>query len=112
MRFFQWLSNWMIKGARPDYHHMVYVRCSQCGEIISARVDLRNDLSIQYGHDGETDHYYTRKSLVGSSLCFKRVEIELTFDADRKLIGREIAGGEFLSEEDFLRTISDDDLEY
>jgi hypothetical protein len=105
MRFINWLSKWMIKGASPDYHHMIFVRCSKCGETIEARIDLRNDLSIQYGDDGEADYFYTRKSLVGSSLCFERVEIELTFDDDRKLIGRNITGGEFLSEEEFHQTM-------
>jgi hypothetical protein len=97
----------MIKGARPDYQYMIYIRCARCGELINARVDLRNDLSVQFGNKGEADHYFTRKSLVGSSQCFERVEIELTFDANRKLIGRNIIGGEFLSEDEFHQSKPD-----
>jgi hypothetical protein len=107
MRFFRWLSKWMIKGARPDYYYMVFIRCERCGETIKARIDLRNDLSIHYGDHGEADQYFTRKSIIGSGLCFERVEIELTFDADRKLISRKIAGGEFLSEDEYHLTLVD-----
>jgi hypothetical protein len=36
---------------------------------------------------------------MGEGLCFQRVEVNLTFDVNRKLINREISGGKFVDEE-------------
>lgn len=74
----------------------VTVKCHRCGEIIQARIDLRNELSAQYDEDGQTT-YFCRKELMGDNgLCFQRIEIELTFDANRRLLQREIRGGSFV----------------
>jgi hypothetical protein len=37
--------------------------------------------------------------LIGEGHCFQRVEVELTFDGTRRLIHREISGGQFVNEE-------------
>lgn len=78
----------------------VAVRCNRCGEVIHTQIDTRNDLSAQYGQGGP--HYFCRKVLVGSgeSRCFQQIAVEYTFDADRKMIGRRIAGGSFVDQED------------
>ncbi|MGD8843800.1 MAG: hypothetical protein PVJ83_10035, partial [Gammaproteobacteria bacterium] len=78
--------------------HWVYVRCNRCGEKIAARINLYNDLSLDYV-DGKR-LYYCRKVLVGQEkLCFQRVEIHLKFDERRNPIDREISGGVFITEE-------------
>jgi hypothetical protein len=60
---------------------------------------MRNDLSQQYDEDGGKTSYYTRKVVMGSgSLCFQQIEVGLTFDENRKLISRQIQGGEFVDE--------------
>ena len=92
------VQEWMKKREGPAYQYPITVRCDKCGETITANIDLRNDLSIQYGDDAQADLYFTRKSLVGGSQCFQRVEIELTFNRSRKLIKQSILGGEFLTE--------------
>ncbi|RME81908.1 MAG: hypothetical protein D6775_12350 [Caldilineae bacterium] len=71
-----------------------YVRCNRCGEVLSTRVDLANDLTLDY----ESGHYFTRKVVVGSGAnrCFQRIEIRLTFDNQKQLIDKEISGGTFV----------------
>ena len=80
----------------------LYVKCDKCGEILKGRVDLHNDLSIQYAESGSGTSYFCRKVFVGSNRCYRPIEVELTFDGKRKLMNQEIKGGEFVSEEDFL----------
>ncbi|MGD8997851.1 MAG: hypothetical protein PVH80_07055 [Anaerolineae bacterium] len=81
--------------------HWEYVRCSRCGERISVRVDLRHELTPQYG-EGE-GAYFVRKGVIGSgdTRCFQTVEVRLTFDAQKQLVSREISGGTFITREDF-----------
>lgn len=83
---------------RKDPGYWVTVKCNRCGEIIRTRINLHNDLSLEYGEgDGKTT-YFCRKSLLGEQRCFQRVEIELTFDANRNLLERQISGGQFVEE--------------
>ena len=79
----------------------LYVKCDKCGEILKGRVDLLNDLSIQYDESGRASSYYCRNVFVGSNRCYRPIEVELTFDKNRRLLNEEITGGEFASEEDF-----------
>jgi hypothetical protein len=79
----------------------LYVKCDKCGEILKGRVDLHNDLSIQYEQSGGGSSYYCRKVFIGSNRCYRPIEVELTFDKDRQLMNKEIKGGEIVSEEDF-----------
>jgi hypothetical protein len=79
-----------------DAHaYRVKVRCNRCGEILVTRVDLRNDLSIEYGNG---ERYFCRKVLIGDQRCFEKVEVQLEFNANRKLIDRQISGGEFVDD--------------
>ena len=99
MRLVKKVQDWMRTWQQmPTYQYPITVRCDRCGETITANIDLRNDLSIQYGESARADYYITRKSIVGGGQCFQRVEIELTFDRSRKLIKKTIQGGEFLNE--------------
>jgi hypothetical protein len=75
----------------------ITVQCNRCGEQIHARVDLRNELSIEYSPGGTT--YHCHKVLIGSEkLCFQKMDVSLTFDASHNLIDREITGGKFVEE--------------
>ena len=81
--------------------YWVYVRCNKCSETLKTRINLKHDLSVDYeGSHGQS--YFTRKTIVGSSGCFQRIEIELTFNTQRKLVDREISGGLFIDEDDYL----------
>ena len=88
------------QSASDQYSHWVVVRCNRCGELIRARVDMRNDLSIQYGERDDETTYFCRKVIVGDKLCFQPIEIELNFDARHRLVDQKIKGGVFLKPEE------------
>jgi hypothetical protein len=46
---------------------------------------------------GEQTAFFCRKVLIGEQHCFHPVEVELKFDAKRKLVERNITGGEFVN---------------
>jgi hypothetical protein len=75
------------------------VRCSRCGEEIPVRINLRRELTPQYGEGEGT--YYVRKGVVGSgeNRCFQTIDVRLTFDAQKRLVSRDISGGAFVGRE-------------
>ncbi len=93
------LSNLFNPPNKPDeFGYWVVVKCNRCGEKLRARIDLRNDPSAEYDEAGHTT-FYVRKTLMGEGHCFQRVEVELTFDGERRtVLNREISGGQFLDE--------------
>jgi hypothetical protein len=64
------------------------VRCRRCGSLIRVRIDVRNDLSLNDSNDG----YFVRKTLVDDR-CFSRIELEMTFDLNRRETGSDVRGG-------------------
>lgn len=83
---------------KPEKRYYVFqVQCKRCGELIEGRVDLDNDLSVEY-EDG-SDVYYARKVLIGDggNHCYQQVEVGLKFDKNRSLLERRVeSGGEFV----------------
>ena len=80
---------------RPEKKYYVFqVKCKRCGEIIEGRVDLDNDLSLEF--EGDSTVYFVRKGLVGNNRCFQQIEVELKFTSDRELIDKEVKGGTFV----------------
>ncbi len=95
MSFLDRLKNMLTAPGGVDQRsYWVHARCKRCGEVITARVDLMNDLS----KDFETGQYAVHKVLVGAgrNRCFQRIEVTLRFDKNKKLVERSITGGEFL----------------
>jgi hypothetical protein len=90
------------EGKRDAYTHWVYVQCDRCGERLRTRIDLRNDLSVQYGATERDTTYFCRKTLLGGGRCFQQIEVELTFDAHRQLVERRVRGGKFVGGEEEL----------
>ena len=86
--------------------YWVYARCEKCGEALKARVDLRNELTAEFGETRSDTTYRSRKVLVGSSRCYAPVEVELTFDARRNVVKRGISGGAFLTREEYLTEVA------
>jgi hypothetical protein len=80
------------KSEKPYYTFSV--KCLRCGEIIEGRVDLDNDLSVEF--ESNRDIYYSRKVSMGNSKCFQRMEVELMFTSTRELLEQHITGGEFI----------------
>ncbi|KPK94969.1 MAG: hypothetical protein AMJ88_02410 [Anaerolineae bacterium SM23_ 63] len=81
--------------------YWVFVRCDDCSEKLQTRINLYNDLSVQYDDTEDKTTYFCRKTLIGSEQCFRPIEVELTFDEQRKLIDKRIQGGQFISEEEY-----------
>jgi hypothetical protein len=103
MNFFNKLVSLFSPSSADNRNLWIYVKCKKCGEILRGRVDLHNELSIRYGESGGETSYYCRKVFVGGNRCYQPIEVELTFDKNRRLINEDIKGGVFVSEEDFLK---------
>ena len=88
--------------------HYEYVRCNRCGERLAARVNMRNDLSIAYDDSSGRDHYFCRKVVMGSGMCFQKIEIDLIFDTKRNLQDRKISGGKFISRQEYEESLDSD----
>ena len=102
MGFLEKLSQMISKSSSKDEAgYWVYASCSKCGEKLRTRINLYNDLSIEYDDSGNAYSYICRKTLVGSQGCFQRLELTLNFDEKRNLIDRDISGGQFIEEEDY-----------
>ena len=71
-----------------------FVKCNRCGETIEGHINLSNDLSMDY--EGDREGYFVRKGLMGSGRCFQQIEVELRFDSNKKLIEKQISGGQFV----------------
>ena len=78
---------------REKNYYVFHVKCNRCGEIIEGRVDLDNDLSVEFEDDREVFH--VRKGLVGNNRCFQQIEVELKFDSSRQLMEQQVTGGQF-----------------
>ena len=103
MSFYKKFVN-LVSPPRPEkFGYPVAVRCSRCGEEIQSRINLANDLSVEYDDRGKKKSYFCRKVLMGTGQCFERIEIELVFDPQRRLIEKKISGGKFLEDKDSSR---------
>jgi hypothetical protein len=71
------------------------VRCKRCGEIVAGQVNLSNDPSLEFDENNKP-YYVCRKVLIGSGHCFQSIEAHFKFDEDRRLLEREVMGGEFV----------------
>ncbi len=83
-------------GTGGSMLYPVEVKCNRCGEILTATVNLANDLSVEYGASGSPQAYSCRKIIQGSGRCFQTIEVVLHFDPRRNLTEKEIHGGAFV----------------
>ena len=95
MNFFKKLFGGGAASSRKEYY-VFEVKCKRCGEILEGRVDIANDLSVEYEGDGDT--YYCRKVVMGDgkNLCYQQIEVGMKFDKNRNLIEKRIEGGTFV----------------
>jgi len=100
------ISKYLTSSSNEDGSaYWIYVRCNKCGERLRGRVNLYNDLSVEYqGRNEQT--YQCRKTLVGRTGCFQRIELDLIFNKKRKLVEREISGGDFIEADEFSKNDS------
>ena len=96
MGFFKKLTSVFSSSPQKpaDLSYWYTVRCKRCGEEIKARIDLRNDLTIDY--DAGDGSYYCRKVIIGGGYCFQQIEVQMRFNTKRLLIDRQIEGGQFV----------------
>jgi len=94
----------IFKSRGSDRNYWFFVECDHCHEILKGRLDLHNHLSMRFGEGKKGNTYYGRKVLIGSNRCYKPIEVEFTFDSSRRLLDRQISGGEFVTEEEFLKS--------
>ena len=87
MNFFQKLFGGSTARKHEKRYYDFSTKCLRCGETITGRIDLDNELSVEYEEGGEV--------LMGSGLCFQRIEVEFKFTSARELIERQVTGGEF-----------------
>jgi hypothetical protein len=73
----------------------LYVRCHKCGAKVRVRVNLANDPSLD-----DEGGYILRKDIMDSK-CYQLMHAQVRFDEHRRVISREIEGGEFISEEEY-----------
>ena len=82
------------KPSDTDPYGLIYfVKGNKCGAITRIRIDSRNDLSA-----GDGGGYYVHKTIVDGK-CYGQVDIDLSFDDNRKEVERSISGGEFVTRE-------------
>lgn len=96
MNFLKKLFQGAVNTSQKEYY-IFNVKCKRCGEIITARVDVDNDLSVEY--EGGGDNYYCRKVVMGTgeNMCYQQIEVGLKFNSRRKLLERRIeSGGDFV----------------
>ena len=95
MNFFQKLFT-----PRPSNSGTFYtfaVKCKRCGEIIHGQVNVNNEPSREYDENDKA-YFICRKVLMGSQLCFQKIEVIFKFNEQRGLLDRQITGGEFVEE--------------
>ncbi|NPV08755.1 MAG: hypothetical protein HPY83_12450 [Anaerolineae bacterium] len=92
--------------------HTVYLRCNTCGEPLALRVDLRNDLSPEWhstsaGGSDYPDYYSSHKTVIGSRRCYVPIEVDLTFDKQKRPESQQAQGGTIISEEEYRQTLAE-----
>jgi hypothetical protein len=84
------------RGGQGNFY-VVAVRCNRCGEVVEGRINLNNDLSWEDNASGEgaASTLVCRKVLIGTQRCFQPLEVVLRFDANRRLLDKQVTGGRF-----------------
>ncbi|HYO89662.1 MAG TPA: hypothetical protein VER79_13510 [Candidatus Limnocylindrales bacterium] len=71
----------------------VFVQPKNCAEIVRVRINLRNDLSQTDDGNGFIVHKLAR-----GQKCTQNVDMTLHFDSQRRIVEREIDGGQFVDD--------------
>jgi hypothetical protein len=83
------------RPSNPGKFHPFSVKCSRCGETIQGQVNVNNEPSLEFD-ESDKPFYICRKVLMGSGLCFQKIEVVFKFNAERGLLDRQITGGVFM----------------
>ncbi len=74
----------------------IHVRCRFCKEAIRVRLNRTSDLSP----DDDGGGFVVRKSIVGQK-CFRRIQVDLAFDRNYRLVSEDVTGGTMITAEDW-----------
>jgi hypothetical protein len=86
----------------------IYLRCNACGEPIRVRINREHDLSADFDEESDAPTgYHGHKEVVGER-CFRRIQVDLTFDGQRRLTEQHIQGGTFLTEEEYQAALAEE----
>ena len=85
----------------------VYVRCDACGEPIRVRINREHDLTAEYDEGSDAaSSFHVHKEVVGQR-CFRRIQVDLTFDGQRKVSDQQAQGGAFLTREEYEAALAE-----
>jgi hypothetical protein len=94
------IRDWMVAPSLSagGASQVLKVRCNRCGEVLPVRINMMNDLSVEYNDRGDVTGYFCRKVAQGKGMCFQTVEIDLTYGPARVLVNHMIQGGTLVKE--------------
>src|SRR5262245_50409858 len=85
----------------------VYVRCKACKEPIRVRVNREHDRSAEFDEGSDAPSgYHVHKEVVGER-CFRRIQVDLSFDGQRRETDRQIQGGDFLTADEYAVAVAE-----
>jgi len=88
----------LFSSPRPTRKFLPFsVKCNRCGEIIHGQVNVNNEPSQEIDEKGKP-FYTCRKVLIGNEHCFERIEVVFKFDENRRVLNKQISGGEFVED--------------
>jgi hypothetical protein len=97
MNFFQKLAKAFSSPAPRGKFHNFAVKCKRCGEVVHGQVNIFNDPSQEFDENNKP-YWVCRKVLIGSGHCFQQIEVIFKFDEPRRVIDRQVTGGEFVDD--------------
>jgi hypothetical protein len=89
------LKNLFFPSRPSGTFYSFSVKCKRCGETIQGQVNVYNEPSLELDEKGKP-FYTCRKVLIGNGYCFQRIEVIFKFDEGRRVLDRQINGGEFV----------------
>lgn len=87
-----------VAGRNRDIY-WIFIRCSKCGQKIRVCVHPKTDLIR--GYSDEEPAYCLRKEALDER-CFRIITVQINYDENLNELSRQIQGGEFITEEEFL----------
>lgn len=85
----------------------LYIACDRCSDLVAVRVNRRNDLSQQFNPStGAVTSYLYQKGIVDQR-CFRPIHVTLRFDSAQREEMRDIAGGRFLSRDEYRAAVAE-----
>jgi hypothetical protein len=94
MSFFTKLARIFVPAVPADRYLHFQVKCNRCGEVLSGRLDVFNDPSLE-DENGKMI-YFCRKVLTGSGHCHLPVETIFKFNESRHIIDKQVKGGIYI----------------